>query len=163
MTPTTNSTLSSNNNTANGPGKHKKFFPESQGISHLVALSQSITNAKSDQLDKRIQQRKAQLEAFQSKKVQSIHTKNPNTTTLAKPTTLTSLNRIKPANIKAHIKAELKTNLRQKAKIRKNQRKQSSIAHNKTDINNINTFHIHSSSKQKPQSKPTKSVSFALV
>ncbi|TKY85348.1 hypothetical protein EX895_005510 [Sporisorium graminicola] len=122
-------------------GKQKKKFAEDSGIAHLLSLSQSITDAKSQLHQTRIDTTKSKIQAQKLKKQQDAQRKKERSTTEAS-------NQLK-AKSKAEIKAGLKAQQREKAKLRKEKRKAESK--------------IKEEGKAKDDKKPRKSVSFALA
>ncbi|SPO26546.1 uncharacterized protein UTRI_04135 [Ustilago trichophora] len=131
---------------APGPGKQKKKFAEDSGIAHLLSLSQSITDAKSELDHKRIEDKKVKVKAHQLKKQQSAERKKEKSTATIRPEAR--------AKSKAEIKAELKAQKRDKAKLRKEKRKERA----QLDGNDNNA-----GVKAKTDKKQRKSVSFALA
>ncbi|GAK64642.1 uncharacterized protein PAN0_006d2856 [Moesziomyces antarcticus] len=128
---------------APGPGKQSKKFAEDAGISHLLELSQAITNAKDETLSKRIEHTKQKAREQQLKKQSLVERKK------AKQATQSTEAKAKS---KAEIKAALKSNKREKAKARKDARKQRAA-----DAKESTT------SPKKTEKKTRKSVSFALA
>ncbi|SJX63588.1 uncharacterized protein SRS1_14341 [Sporisorium reilianum f. sp. reilianum] len=120
-------------------GKQKKKFAEDAGIAHLLSLSQSITDAKSQLHQTRIDTTKSKIQAQQLKKQQDAQRKKERSTA--------DTSKQLKAKSKAEIKAGLKAQQREKAKLRKEKRK----AEGKKD------------EQKQEQKKPRKSVSFALA
>lgn len=102
---------------APGPGKQKKVFPESNGVSHLLQLSNAITGAKSETLEKKVEHNKLKVQARQLKKQQDSQSKKHKATARNTDARIQS---------KADIKAALKSQKREKSKARKEARKQRS-------------------------------------
>ena len=145
MSPSTTTTTTATTKTSspNRTTKHKNKskFAEDAGISHLLSLSQSITDATSQLHKSRIDTTKSKIQARRLKKQSDAQRKNDKSTADA--------NKLVKAKTKAEIKAALKAQQREKAKLRKDKRK-SNAAHN-TD------------QAAKTPNKPRKSVSFALA
>lgn len=131
---------------AAGSGKSKKKFAEDAGIAHLLSLSNSITDAKSQLLEQRIHDKKQKVQAHQLKKQQDAQRKKEKATA------------VKPearAKTKAEIKASLKAQKRDKAKLRKEKRKERAQLEQGDAAS--------APAKAKAEKKPRKSVSFALA
>lgn len=123
---------------APGPGKQKKVFPESNGVSHLLQLSEAITGAKSETLEKKVEHNKLKVKARQIKKQHDNESKKQKLTARKADTRLQS---------KADIRAALKAQKREKSRARKDARKQRSS---------------QAQSAPQQQTKPRKSVAFNL-
>ncbi|CDW97170.1 hypothetical protein [Sporisorium scitamineum] len=81
-------------------GKQKKKFAEDSGLAHLLSLSQSITDAKSQLYQTRIDSTKSKIQAQQLKKQQDAQRKKERSTSDASK------------QLKAKSKAEIKTGLK---------------------------------------------------
>lgn len=92
----------------------KKKFAEDNGLAHLLSLSQSITDAKTESLNARIEKNKSRLAAVQQKKKQEQARKQEKTGTMKD---------VHRAKTKAEIKKDLKASQRDRAKKRKENRK----------------------------------------
>jgi hypothetical protein len=128
---------------APGPGKQAKKFAEDAGISHLLELSQAITNAKDQTLSKRIEHTKQKAHEQQLKKQSLAQRKRDKQSTQSSDT---------KAKSKAEIKAALKSSKREKAKARKEARKQRAAEAKQSPT-----------APNKTENKTRKSVSFALA
>lgn len=128
---------------SSGPGKQKKSFPEESGLSHLLSLSQSITDAKSATLDKRIEDKKRTVQLARLKKKEDADRKKEKS----------SVSVVGKAKSKGEIKKELKKQLREKTRVRRENRKRERAA--------VETPAVQEGKGEKR--KVRKSVSFALA
>lgn len=141
---------------ASGPGKQKKTFPEEAGLAHLLSLSQSITQAKSEQDHQKIAHKREKIQSHQLKKQQLLEKKKKDKSSIVRPDAV-------KVKSKAEIKASLKAQKREKTKLRKEKRKERVAGDNVPAADGGEGSDAEEGGKGKEKKKKLrKSVSFAL-